>query len=185
MYGMVNKAIEDLVCTNFGADKWARIKEKAGVDEEMFLSHQSYPDAMTYQLVGAASEVLGLTAKEILHAFGRHWILKTAREGYGDLLAASGRTLPDFLQALPNFHSRIKLMFPNLQPPRFSVTDRTEDSLVLHYQTHRDGLADFVVGLLDGLGEMYNTPVRVEHLTRRSAESPVDTFRVSWGAALP
>ena len=92
MYGMVNKAIEDLVCSSFGADKWEQIKAKAGVEEEMFLSQEGYPDSMTYGLVRAASEVLGLPAEKILHAFGRHWILKTAREGYGDLLAASGRT---------------------------------------------------------------------------------------------
>lgn len=128
MYGMVNKAIEDLVCTSFGADKWEQIKAKAGVEEEMFLSHEGYPDSMTYGLVGAASEVLGLPAEKILHAFGRHWILKTAREGYGDLLAASGRTLPDFLAGLPNFHSRIKLMFPNLKPPplQHHRTDRVQ-----------------------------------------------------------
>ncbi len=30
MYGMVNKAIQDLVSTNFGEDKWLTIKEKVG-----------------------------------------------------------------------------------------------------------------------------------------------------------
>jgi hypothetical protein len=185
MYGMVNKAIEDLVCTSFGPDKWEQIKAKAGVEEEMFLSHEGYPDSMTYGLVGAASEVLGLPAEKILNAFGRHWILKTAREGYGDLLAASGRNLPDFLAGLPNFHSRIKLMFPNLKPPRFSITERTESSLLLHYQTHRDGLAPFVVGVLDGLGEMYKTPVTVEHVAHRTPESQSDTFRVAWSAPTP
>ena len=185
MYGVVNRALEDLVCTKHGENKWLQIKEKAGVDEDMFLSLQSYPDAMTYQLVSATSEVLGLTSQQVLHAFGRHWILKTAREDFGELLTANGRTLPDFIQGLPNFCTRVKLMLPNAQPPRLAVTDRTDNSLVLHSQSHREGLADFVVGLLDGLGELYAIPVRIEHMTRRNGETLVDLFRVSWGPAHP
>ena len=32
MYGIVNKAIEELVIENFGEQKWEIIKEKSGVD---------------------------------------------------------------------------------------------------------------------------------------------------------
>lgn len=180
MYGMVNKAIEDLVCSGHGIEKWNQIKAEAGVEDEMFLSHEAYPDSMTYGLVRASSKVLGIPVPTILHAFGRHWILKIAREGYGDLLAASGRTLPDFLAGLPNFHTRVKLLFPNLQPPRFSISERTDSSLILHYQTHREGFAPFVVGILEGLGESYNTPVVVQQVGHRSPESPVDSFLISW-----
>ena len=56
MYGLVNKAIEDLVVSNFGEDKWEAIKAKAGVDVEVFVSNEAYPDDITYNLVGAASE---------------------------------------------------------------------------------------------------------------------------------
>ena len=55
MYGMVNKAIEDLVRSNFGEDSWNRIKERAGVDEVAFISNEPYPDDVTFRLVGAAS----------------------------------------------------------------------------------------------------------------------------------
>ncbi len=46
------------------------IKEKSGLDVEMFISNEGYPDDITYKLVGAASEVLGLPAEKILQAFG-------------------------------------------------------------------------------------------------------------------
>ena len=32
MYGMVNKAVEDMVCRNYGAPTWERIKAQAGVE---------------------------------------------------------------------------------------------------------------------------------------------------------
>ena len=55
MYGMVNKAIADLVCSGFGEDKWEEIKAKAAIDIDFFISNESYPDEITYKLVGSAS----------------------------------------------------------------------------------------------------------------------------------
>ena len=57
---------------------------------DVFVSNEGYPDGMTYDLVGAASSVLALPAPEVLEAFGRHWVIHTAQEGYGDLMAAGG-----------------------------------------------------------------------------------------------
>lgn len=183
MYGMVNKAVEDLVISKFGADKWQEIKAKAGVEEDVFLSSESYPDKMTYDLVGAASEVLGLPARDILIAFGEHWVLNTARQGYGAMLEASGKTLAEFLMNLPSFHTRVAMIFPNLQPPRFNCTEVTENSLLLHYHSHRPGLTDFVVGLLQGLGKMFGTPAEIEITERKSEGADHDVFLVRWSAA--
>jgi hypothetical protein len=63
MYGMVNKAVEDMVCTQFGESVWEDIKSCAGVDIDVFMSNEAYPDEMTFQLVSAASEVLKIPAE--------------------------------------------------------------------------------------------------------------------------
>ena len=52
MYGMVNKAVEDMVCMQFGEPVWEDIKSCAGVDIDVFMSNEAYPDEMTFQLVG-------------------------------------------------------------------------------------------------------------------------------------
>ena len=128
MYGLVNKAVEGLVCENYGEETWLTIKRKAGVKEESFVSNQGYPDEVTYNLVGAACEVLNAPADAILQAFGEYWVLTTAVKGYGDLMDAAGDNLAEFLTYLPNFHSRVQLIFPNLKPPSFEV-DEIEDLL--------------------------------------------------------
>ena len=66
MYGLINKAIEDLVLTEFGEEPWEKIKIKANVQVETFLAMESYPDEITYNLVGAAAQVLNLPAETIL-----------------------------------------------------------------------------------------------------------------------
>lgn len=180
MYGMVNKAIEDMVISGHGEETWERIKEKAGVDVDVFISSEGYSDDLTYALVGAASEVLGRPADEILSAFGVHWIMKTAQGGYGDLMAAGGRTLREFLINLPQFHSRVSMIFPHLKPPHFDCTEVAERSLRLHYRSHRDGLAPFVTGLLHGLSQQFGTPVLIEHAAVRAEGADHDEFVVRW-----
>lgn len=172
-----------MVVTNFGAERWLAIKEKAGVEEDVFLSNESYPDKVTYDLVAAASDVLGLPAREILIAFGEHWVLKTARQGYGGMLEANGRTFSEFLLNLPSFHTRVAMIFEDLQPPRFNCADVTQNSLMLHYHSHRPGLTDFVVGLLQGLGKMFETPVEIQISEMKSNGADHDVFFVKWTAA--
>ncbi len=180
MYGMVNKAVEELIVSRFGNKKWQAIKEKAGVNVDVFLSTEGYPDKLTYDLVSAASEVLGLPTREILVAFGEHWVLKTAKQGYGSILEANGRTLAEFLINLPSLHTRVAMIFPDLQPPRFQCCDVTGDSLLLHYHSHRPGLTDFVVGLLQGLAIMFETRAEIQIAERKSEGADHDVFLVRW-----
>jgi hypothetical protein len=180
MYGMVNKAVEDMVCLHHGEAVWEAIKAKAGIDVELFFGNESYPDDITYRLVSAGSEVLQVAPEQILEAFGEHWVLHTAQEGYGALMRAGGDSLPAFLRNLPNFHTRVCMIFPKLQPPRFHVTEISENSLNLHYLTSRPGLTHFVIGLLRGLGKIFNTAVEVELLESRAGGADHDVFRVEW-----
>jgi hypothetical protein len=183
MYGMVNKAVEEMVCLHHGEATWEKIKAAAGVDIDVFMSNESYDDDITYRLVGAASEVLALPAEQILIGFGEHWVLHTAQEGYGGLMKAAGKTLPEFLQNLPNFHARVAMIFPKLQPPHFRCTEITDHSLRLHYHSHRPGLAPFVVGLMQGLGRMFQTPVTVRRIEAKEEGADHDVFTVTWEPA--
>lgn len=180
MYGLVNKAIEELVVSNFGGDKWEQIKVKAGVEVDVFISNDAYPDSMTYDIVGAASEVLGASASAILIAFGEHWVLQTAATSYGPMMRAGGASLKEFLVNLPDFHTRVQMIYPKLQPPRFECSDIEEQSLTLHYFTHRPGLTDFVVGLIQGLGKLYSTPATAKVLATKGGGADHDVFEVSW-----
>jgi len=135
---------------------------------------------MTFQLVGAASEVLKIPAETVLEAFGEHWVLHTAQQGYGGLMQANGSSFSEFLANLPGFHSKVQMLFPKLQPPGFECTDVTENSLRLHYRTHRAGLEHFVIGLMQGLGKLFNTPVTVNLVESKEQGADHDVFDVKW-----
>ncbi len=183
MYGMVNSAFMDLLVATSGEEALQRVKSKAGVEDDMFILTESYPDEITYKLVGAASEVLDRPAGEILNQFGRWWVVETARKSYGHLMKSGGHNLGDFLINLPNFHTRVAMMFPKLQPPTFECTDVQPTELRMHYRSHRRGLSAFVIGLLEGLGEMFAVAVTITHEERLDDGADHDVFHIAWSEA--
>ena len=159
MYGLVNKALQDFVCRSHGREAWERIRTAAGVNEPAFVSMKSYPDAVTYSLVGAASEELRVPAGALLEQFGEHWMVFTANEGYGDLIRTVGSTFFEFIATLNGLHARLSSLFPMLRPPGLRLSDITATSARLHYTSQRAGLAPFVIGLLKGLGRHFDVQV--------------------------
>jgi hypothetical protein len=95
-------------------------------------------------------------------------------------MEAGGNSLKEFLLNLPAFHNRIMLIYPKLTPPEFRITDAQESSVLVHYFSQRLGLQDFVRGLLQGLGKMYQTPVEIELTASREAGHDHEIFKVSW-----
>ncbi|HRH50827.1 MAG TPA: heme NO-binding domain-containing protein [Panacibacter sp.] len=180
MYGVVNKAIEDLVKANFGEEKWNAAKKRSGVKDDYFISSEPYDDAITYQLAGAISEEMNMPVEEVMIAFGEWWVLKTGKEKYGGLMEAGGNSLREFLVNLPLFHNRVMLIYPKLTPPEFKISDVESNSVNVHYFSKREGLKDFVKGLLQGLGKMYNTPVEIVLIKSRDAGDTHEVFNVSW-----
>lgn len=184
MYGMVNRAVRDMVLARFGSEAWQQIHTGANAPAD-FEKMQAYDDEVTYRLVGAASEHLGIPAADVMRAFGVYWVIETAEKGYGPLLALWGNSLEQFLGNLDALHSRVAETFAALQPPSFRVVRHGHGELEVHYTSHREGLAPFVVGLLEGVGQRFHTPVQVEHVARKSDGQEHDVFRVRYEAPPP
>jgi len=142
---------------------------------------QSYPDDTSYQLVGAAVEVLETPVTQILEAFGRHWVLSTGPEAYGNILDMSGESLPELLENLDDLHVHVANIMPNLKAPSFQCKDVTEHSLTLHYHSSRQGLTAMVIGLLGGVGERFHTPCEVEIVSSVEDDNGAHViFSVTW-----
>ena len=178
MYGLINRAVKGLVTEQFGIDAWNRIRIRAGLPDEDFISMKSYDDSVTYDLVAAATEELGLPSETILEAFGGYWVEYTAVEGYGHLLDSAGSTLPEFLSNLDQMHARVKLAFPDLQPPRFRISDSTDAGLTLHYFSHRPGLSALVTGLVKGLASRFGREVEVTPFRTGEGDEAHDAFKI-------
>ncbi len=178
MYGLVNKAVKDLVIANAGEEIWLEIASEAGVDP-IFISMDSYDDKVTYDLVAVASRRLETPAEEILRQFGSHWIRFTATEGYGPLVEMFGGTLAEFLRNLSDdLHGRVAVTMPHLKPPEFFTEEVSPNQFDVHYKSHRPGLSPMVQGLLEGLAERYKTRADVAHKDTVSEQPVHEVFSV-------
>lgn len=178
MYGLINQGLHDLAVQIGGEELWRKIKSSADVGLEAFVGMDTYPDDITYRLVAATSAVIGISPAEVLHAFGKHWILYTARRGYGAIFDTMGRSLPEFLSNLDTMHARLSLSMREMRPPSFVCEQIGDDRIRLEYWSERAGLAPMVVGLLAGLAEMYGVTVVVNQTVDRRTGADHDEFMI-------
>ena len=184
MYGLVNKAVQGLVIENYGEETWDQIKERANVDVEMFISNESYKDSLTYDLLVATSEIVNQPASELLRLLGHYWINEVAVQHYGAMMDAGGNSFVEFMKNLPNFHRRVAMIFPNLEPPSFSILKEEKNSIHLIYESTREGLEMFVVGILEALAKRHKIEIKIDQCKSES-DQPVEgvsqrLFTISW-----
>jgi hypothetical protein len=137
----------------------------------------AYDDVMTYGIVGDACRFTGTDPNEFLRLFGRYWVLNVAVRRYAYLLNMSGPNFIDCLDGLDLMHERIATQYKNLQQPSFKLrsTDDAEE-YILEYRSSRSGMRSFVIGLLEGLSEYYETPCEVQFLDGYTEPEVVEEF---------
>lgn len=179
MYGIVNKSIEAMVNQEYGSTVWQAILNQAGFQTPYFVGNQSYPDQLTYDLVAATSQVLQLKPEQILDSFGHYWATHTAVEQYPELMENGGGNLKEFLFNLPNFHTQITLILPELRPPHFRCEEH-EEGVLLHYYSPREGLSPFLLGIIKGLGKVFDEAIEIQQIVFKGAELDHDLFLIRW-----
>ncbi len=180
MYGLVNKAVQELIVHTHGKETWHSIRKKAGMEEEEFIGLKSYPDQLTYNLIAAGSEELGLPAEKILEMCGEQWISHTAAHGYGNVLNLAGSNMVDFLHNLNVIHSKITNLMPEMKPPVFEIKREFVTRVELLYKSERTGLEPLAVGILKGLGRRFGLDVSVRNLGPDLEFPGFTLFEVNW-----
>lgn len=163
MYGLINGALQEMIVSNYGDEVWADVLERSGVPESSFLAMQHYDDAYTYQLAGAAAEVLDAPLETCLEMFGGFWIKNVATRSFAVLMETTGSNTVDFLHNLNGLHDRITSTFLDYVPPEFRVEPIPEkdQQYLVHYYSKRLGLTPFVIGLLKGLAEHFDDKLQI------------------------
>ncbi len=179
MYGLINKAVHGYLQNNYGEQAWKKIAGAVGIHHYGFISLETYPDELTYDLVMEASRTLAVSPESILEGLGEYWITFTAFEGYGDFFARHNKNIIEFLEHLNAMHVRLMLLHPEMRIPKFELKKQSTDTFELHYFSERKGLAPMVKGLLIGLSKKFSQPMAITQLTSASSEDAAhDVFRI-------
>jgi hypothetical protein len=163
MYGLVNQAVKSLLVEAQGEAVWQQVRTQAGAPDE-FSPLVPYDDAVTYNLVGAASEILGQPADRLLYQFGMYWVERIATAHYAEMMNASGTTFSLFLRNLDQMHERMRVTFPGYRPPSFRVVELDDSRLQVDYYSSRAGLVPFVEGLFHGLAVHFGRSLTIAQI---------------------
>ena len=174
MYGLVNRAIREMVVEAHGDEAWKQVAKSAGIDAAGFVDMTSYDDEITFKLVVSASDLLNVPAEEILHEFGKHWVLYTGSDKWGYLFEIAGTDFLSFLHGLDNLHARVEAQMPDSHMPQFTVIEHP-DHVELQYRSEREGLAPMVVGILEGLMDRFDECWHVQQ-TLKQSDNGYDAF---------
>jgi len=177
MYGMINKAIRTLVIRETSEIVWETVLERSGIDEDVYEDLEGYDDGVTFALVGATSETLGLPASDVLEMFGVYWAVDVAPKGYGEYFNAFGDDFESFVSGLDEMHVRISEMLPSLSPPSFDIEKLGENHFKIHYKSPREGLAPLAIGTLKGIAMHFGGEADITQIEYKGTDDH-DVFEV-------
>jgi guanylate cyclase soluble subunit beta len=180
MYGLINKALKAMILDGHGQVVWERILEESAVPEDSFTTMQQYDDHITYELVAATSKVLETPADVCLELFGHYWATVTAPNVYEMLFQSTGDNYFEFLDNINSLHDRITSTFIGYVPPHF-ITSIDKNKMELVYESQREGLTPFLIGILKGLADRFKVKVEFESVMARlvdKGETSVVTMRI-------
>lgn len=168
MKGVIALCLKDLVCTNYGKDRWERALEAAGLPKSMLiLPNTDVEDSTVMAVVDAVCKELGISLLQAADAFGDYWVNNYSQQLYSGFY--KGKTAKEFLLNMDNVHVRMTKQMEKANPPRFRYEQKGDNTLIMHYDSHR-GLMDFLIGLVKGVGKYYNQPLLVTKLDNKRVQ---------------
>ena len=171
MYGLLLDSIQKFLCEKYGERYWDKIRRRANLKNQWFVTHEVYSDDVLPDLVKAAAAELGEEESLVMRMFGEYFAKNIGHYGYARLLRVLGRDLRDFLNGLDDLHEYLRFSYPNMSPPSFFCESETEEGLVLHYTTRRRGFLQYVIGQLTTVGRIYGKDLKIEVLSEEKTES--------------
>ncbi|RKF14196.1 heme NO-binding protein [Roseovarius spongiae] len=163
MHGLINRAIERFVRDTYGRDSWRRIIGRAGVEQSEFEAMLTYEEAVTFDLLAAAQEVLERPTAEILEDIGTYLVSHPNVEALRRLLRFGGATFGDFLHSLDDLQARARLAVSDLELPQLELREHANDSFTLTCRFRRAGFGHVAVGLLRAMADDYGALVLLDH----------------------
>lgn len=170
MYGMIHRAMRQMVHEELGEEAWLALEQKLEIGPTELLTGMVYDDALTLQIVGEAAARLNLSVEQCLVAFGEYWIRFAGQGSLSSIMKFTGQNLETFIANLDRLHLAVGAAMPGARLPSFATVENAPGHLVVEYRSDRVGMEPFVMGLLQGLMGRFQVHGDIE-VVRRGEKS--------------
>jgi len=169
MKGSIVKCLADLVRNNFGEQKWTEIVQKSGENPNMAISATAdFDDKTVFKIIENTCKVLNLSKQQACDAFGDYWVNTYAPKIYG-IYYLKFQNAKQFIMGMDKVHETVTKSVINAQPPRFTVEEVDENTIIVNYISTRS-MIDFYIGLVKGVGKYFNTSIGIKKLSEKRVE---------------
>ena len=166
MYGMIHRAVREMVLDRAGSGVWAEIERAAGIAQSELISVEVYDDAVTMRLIECAASSSKIDVQQFLVEFGQYWISYAGQSPFGSILQFTGDNLATFLRNLDRLHEGVQNVMPRASMPSFKVAKDEPNRMEVEYRSSRVGLEPFVEGLFIGLLNRFDLSGEVKLLSQ-------------------
>ncbi|MFC6961885.1 heme NO-binding domain-containing protein [Halocatena marina] len=161
MHGIVLKGLKDFVVTHHGHEAWQAIQTEAGLKGKIYVPVTEYPDEEVMTLVGAASSITDTDVPDLLEEFGR-FLVTPLLETYGVHVNKDWTGLELVANVEKYIHTSLRAKeISAYTPPELQSGWIESDRVGIIYDSDRK-LCHFARGLMVGIGQYFNDPLRIE-----------------------
>lgn len=161
MKGVIFRALEELVVTNYGMGQWETFLSQAGLGERYFLGPKSYPDEELIKLVDVISSTLNMPKSDLIREFGRYLFGYLGRS-HGDLVGqfSSFESLIEGIDGI--IHKEVEKLYAEPNLPTIGVERKSHNEMYITYQSPRK-LCFCAEGLIYGAAAHFGSKVVLNH----------------------
>ena len=162
MKGIVFAILEQFASMKLGRPAYEQVRSACALKtKEPFEPGKSYPFDDFLAILKGVVEALKVTRDEALREFGIFSFPK-----FAGLFPAYVVRYPhpkEFLLAVDSIiHAEVGKRIKGAAPPRITCKDPSSSRLIMEYHSPR-GLCSFMEGLIQGMAEVFKSPIRCKH----------------------
>lgn len=163
MHGLINRAIQSFFVATYGADRWVRVTETAGLAFWDFEAMLIYDDDDSRRMLDAMAAELGRPLNEVLEDIGTFLVSNPDVESLRRLLRFGGVTFVEFLHSLNDLPDRTRLAVSDLDLPDLDLREHAAGQFSLTCEPGMPGFGSVMVGLLRAMADDYGALVILDH----------------------
>lgn len=159
MHGLLFKSLKDYVIETHGKAIWSDVCETAAIDNQIYLTIDTYADEELIRLFEATADQVGVPVSEELESYGRF--------AAGRLLATCRNLVEDDWDALDliantddRIHDVLRARNPDMNPPELGCCRDHSTQVTVEYHSERR-LCCVAKGIVRGVGEHYGVQLTV------------------------
>jgi hypothetical protein len=167
MHGLVNRAVQCFLCDVYSAELSRKVLTAAGFDPGAgFSVLRQYDDALTEELVAAASRELGQPTPDFLEDLGVYLASHESCANIRRLLRFGGDSFPEFLHSLTELQDRVRLAVDDLVLPEIELRQHDSGRLSLSVLGDHAGIGYVLTGILRAMADDYGALALFENVGR-------------------